>query len=141
MKAHGFHGVSMALYASFLALVGVPLLALTVDVTRAYLANTRLRNATSTGCESYVRSLDTKKFVEKGETDFSSQAGGNALEVFAQSAPPGSSLEIVPTVKNGRAVAICTGKNALRPIIPILPVYNLSSQAAAKADFATTKNW
>jgi hypothetical protein len=131
----------MALYASFLVLVGVPLLALTVDVTRGYFFNVRLRNATSSACESYVRSLNTSLFVEKGETDLSPEAMGNAYEVFAQSAPGGSSLEIVPTLKNGRVVALCTGRNSMRPIIFILPSYNLSSSAAAKADFATTRNW
>jgi Flp pilus assembly protein TadG len=141
MKAPACRGATMALYAAFLALVGIPLMALTVDVTRVYLANVRLRNATAAGCEAYVRSLDTKKFIEKGETDFSSDAAGNAYEVFGQSAPQGSTLEVVPTVKNGRAVALCTGKNSLRPIVFLLPSYKLSSKAAAKADFATTRNW
>jgi hypothetical protein len=141
MKTHVYRGATMALYASFLVLVGIPLLALTVDVTRAYLWNARLRNATAAGCESYVRSLDTQKFVENGETQLLPEATGNAYEVFSQSAPQGSTLEIVPIVKNGRAVAYCTGKNSLRAIIPIMPVYNLRSDAAAKADFATTRNW
>jgi hypothetical protein len=131
----------MALYASFIVLVGIPLLALTVDIARGYSFNVRLRNATSAACESYVRSLDTKKFVETGETDLSSEAMGNAYVVFAQSAPRGSSIEVVPTIKNNRVVALCTGRNSLRPIIFILPSYELKSTAAAKADFATTKNW
>jgi Flp pilus assembly protein TadG len=141
MKAHAFRGATMALYAVFLVVVGIPLLALTVDVTHVYSANVRLRNATAAGCEAYARSLDTKIFVETGETKISPDAAGNAYQVFTPSAPQGSTLEITATIKNNRVVAMCVGRNSLRPLIPLFPVYNLSSKAASKADFATTKNW
>ena len=141
MRMNRMHGASMALYASFLVLVGIPLLALTVDVTSAYLAAVRLRGATQAGCLAYVRSLDTKKFIDDGETVLSGSAAGNAYEVFLPFAPEGSILEVVPMTKDDRVVAQCTGRYELDAIIPLIPSYEITSTSAAKADFATTKNW
>jgi hypothetical protein len=141
MKVHRTNGATMALYASFLVLVGIPLLALTVDVTRAYLAVARLRGATEAGCLSYVRSVNTKKFIQDGETALSGFSVGSAYEVFVPFAPKGSTLEIVPTIKDERVVALCTGRYSLDAIIPLIPSYQITSTSAAKADFATTKNW
>lgn len=131
----------MALYASFLVLVGIPLLALTVDVTRAYLAAARLRGATEAGCLAYVRSLEASKFMESGETDISGSAAGNAYEVFVPFAPAGSTLEVAAQEKDGRVVAQCTGNYNLDAIIPLIPSYKISSNSAAKADFATVRTW
>lgn len=141
MRIHRKNGATMALYAAFLVLVGLPLLALTVDVSRAFLAAARLRGATEAGCLSYVRSLDTKKFIQNGETFLSGSSVGKAYEVFAPFAPQGSSLEVVPTTKDDRVVALCTGRYNLDAIIPLIPAYQITATSAAKADFATTKTW
>lgn len=141
MKLHRSNGATMALYASFLVLVGIPLLALTVDVTRAYLAAARLRGATEAGCLAYVRSLETSRFIQEGETALSGSAAGSAHEVFIPFAPKGSTLEIAPSGKDGRVVALCTGRYSLYAIIPLIPSYQVTSLSAAKADFATTKDW
>jgi hypothetical protein len=141
MRIRRARGSTMALYASFLVLVGLPLLGLTVDVSRAYLAAVRLSGATEAGCLAYVRSLDTGKFTGDGETVLSGSAAGNAYQVFLPSAPEGSRLEIAAAEKDGRIVASCTGRNDFHSLIPLIPVYNISSRSAAKADFATTTNW
>jgi hypothetical protein len=141
MKIHHATGATMALYASFLVLVGLPLLALTVDVTRAFLAAARLRGATEAGCLSYVRSLNTKKFIQDGETLLSGSATGKAYEVFVPFAPKGSTLEVIPTTKDDRVVALCTGRFSLNAIIPLIPVFQITATSAAKADFTTTNTW
>lgn len=141
MPNHRLRGGSLALYAAFLVVAGLPLLALTVDVGRAFAANARLRGATEAGCLAYVRSLDTRKFIEEGKTELTPSAGGNANQVFVPFAPKGSTLEISSQIKDGRVVALCVGRYSLRGLIPLIPAYELTSRSAAKADFATTRNW
>ncbi|MBN1439697.1 MAG: hypothetical protein JW929_09830 [Anaerolineales bacterium] len=141
MRMRRERGATLALYAAFLVLVGLPLMALTVDASRAYLANVRLRGATQAGCLAYVRSLDAAHFIDTGETRLSGSAAGNAYQVFLPSAPRGATLEIVPMEKDGRVVALCTGKLEFHGIIPVVSVFHLKSEAAAKADFATARNW
>ncbi|MBN1438041.1 MAG: hypothetical protein JW929_01420 [Anaerolineales bacterium] len=141
MRRRRASGATMALYAAFLVLVGLPLLALTVDVTRAYLASAQLRGATTAGCLAYVRSLEMKRFIDEGETVVSGDAAGNAYQVFGPSAPEGAVLEVAPDERDGRVVALCTGRYNLDVIIPLIPDFEIRAEAAAKADFATTENW
>jgi Flp pilus assembly protein TadG len=141
MRGPVFRGGTMALYAIFIGTVGLGLLALTVDVGRLYSAKARLMSATEAACSAYVRSLDTKWFMDRGKTRLSPSAAGNAYEVFVPSAPEGATLQLSSQVRDDRVVAVCTGRYETRPIIGIVPMYEIEARSAAKADFATTRNW
>jgi hypothetical protein len=92
-------GSTMALYATFLALVGIPLLALNVDVARVYVAKARLRSATQAACQAYGGMLDLESFRESGKWQFRGDAMAMAYRIFYQSSPTGASVGITVTEK------------------------------------------
>jgi len=71
----------MALYAAFLVTVGLPLLALGVDVSRVELMRVKLRNATEAACQAYANSLDIQAFQLRNELKFT-DGYKNAQNVF-----------------------------------------------------------
>ncbi len=71
----------MALYAAFLVTVGLPLMAVGADVSRYYLTQVQLRNATEAACEAYANSLDIQKFRDSNELVFT-KGRTNANLVF-----------------------------------------------------------
>jgi hypothetical protein len=75
-------GSTMALYATFLALVGIPLLALNIDVARVYVGKARLRSATQAACQAYSTMLDYKNFQTSDTWGFESNAMSEANRVF-----------------------------------------------------------
>jgi hypothetical protein len=137
-----WRGNTMAFYAMFLATVGLPLMAVTVDVSRAYLMNVRLRSATEAGCEAYANSLDVKAFKTStnGELKFKN-AIGNAYLAFHGSMPSSAGFtayEVRQSGANSKIVEIkCTGFVALRPLVPLIRDYNISAASSAKTKFST----
>jgi len=135
-----WRGNTMAFYAMFLATVGLPLMAVTVDVSRAYLMNVRLRGATEAGCEAYANSLNIKQFKESGKLEFKN-AIGNADLAFHGSMPSSAGFtayEVRQSGANSKIVEIkCTGFVALRPLVPLIRDYNISAASSAKTKFST----
>jgi hypothetical protein len=135
----------MALYASFLALVGVPLMMLCVDVARAYIARVRLVNATEAACTAYAHTLDIEEFKIFGRTKPATNALSEGWYIFTVAAPAGASFS--PSAK--------TLKNIDNPSQELLEVkcrssytfhgifrdYGMSHFSMAEARFAFSENW
>jgi hypothetical protein len=136
----------MALYATFLVLVGIPLLALNIDVARVYVAKARLRNATQAACQAYGGMLDYEYFRTFGGWRFKSGAMGIAYNVFFSSMRSGS-ISINAVQKNVGSVnqyylVECRGSSIVSPILWVgVSFYNQTQYAQVKAKFSTTENW
>jgi hypothetical protein len=145
MRISRTKGNTMALYACFIALVGVPLMMMCGDVTRAYAARIRLVNATEAACEAYANTLDVENFQETLETRVDDKALGIAWTFFAQGAPRGAYISFtnrtMPSEKNAGKeilVAQCRGGYVLKGIFQD---YGMSHFASAQSRFGTTRNW
>ena len=51
-RMRGYNGATMALYAMFIAFVGVPLLGVTVDISRVWVKKAELSNAVEAACSA-----------------------------------------------------------------------------------------
>jgi hypothetical protein len=137
----------MALYATFLALVGIPLLALNIDVARVYVAKARLRSATQAACQAYSTMLDYKNFQTSGTWGFESNAMSEAYRVFYQSIPSGGSISINTIEKDAGSVGHifivqCSGRLIVSAILWVgRSYYNLTQYSQVKAKFGNTDSW
>jgi hypothetical protein len=138
-------GNSMALYAGFLAIVGVPLLTLTGDVTRAWASYIKLTNATEAACNAYANTLDIEHFQKTEETRAGPKALSMAYQSFFGGAPSGASVFITSGAEESTKnpgkyflVARCTGRYSFagffRP-------YSMTHFSMAQARFGTIENW
>jgi hypothetical protein len=139
-------GSTMALYATFLAMVGVPLLALNIDVARVYVAKARLRNATQAACQAYGSMLDYQYFRENGQWRFKGDAMGMAYNVFFRSMRSGS-ISINAVQKNVGSkdqyyLVECRGSSIVSPLMWVgVSFYNQTQYVQVKAKYSTTENW
>ena len=138
----------MALYATFLALVGIPLLALNIDVARVYVNRARLRSATQAACQAYGTMLDYKHFRDSDRWRFDSTAMSTANRIFYGSVPSGGSVSISATQKSSSDpnqhiyVVGCRGRLIVSPIMWVgVSYYNLTQYVQVKVKFATSDNW
>jgi hypothetical protein len=135
-------GNTMALYAAFILLVGVPLMALTWDIGRLRAAKAKLYNAAEAGCAAFVNTLDADTWIlSKGsQPQFSPNARTAALSVFYASAPPGSILFITPSIGPGMLMkAQCTATTTIHPFIDVgLGNYSATVYADAKAEWVSS---
>jgi hypothetical protein len=138
-------GSTMALYATFLALVGIPLLALNIDVARVYVAKARLRSATQAACQAYGSMLDTEFFQGSNLWRFKSNAMGVANTVFFSTMGSGS-INITASLKgsgdNQVYIVDCRGDYVVSPIMWVgVSYYKQTQYAQVKVKFSTTSNW
>jgi hypothetical protein len=137
----------MALYATFLALVGVPLLALNIDVARVYVAKARLRSATQAACQAYGGMLDFGHFRDSNGWRFKPGALSMAHRVFNGSAPTGGQITIGTAQKNVGAtdqyiLIECRGESTIYPLMWVgVSAYKQTQYAQVKVKFSTTENW
>jgi hypothetical protein len=143
-------GNTMALYAAFLVTVGIPLMAMGVDVSRVYLMKVKLRQATEAACQAYANSLDIAKFRDNNELVFTKgldtadyvfhSALGNNASFF-----PRENRETGPghTLSNGQVVKTiviqCTGSAFIDAVVPFWGNYTVTADASAKTKFSTSK--
>jgi hypothetical protein len=136
----------MALYAIFLAMVGVPLLALNIDVARVYVAKARLRSATQAACQAYGSMLDYDYFRVFGGWRFKGNAMGMAYNVFFTSMRSGS-ISINAVQKNVGTddqfyLVECRGSSIVSPLMWVgVSFYNQTQYVQVKTKFSTTTNW
>jgi hypothetical protein len=141
---------SMALYAVFLVTVGLPLLAVGVDVSRVELMRVKLRNATEAACQAYANSLDIHEFQFDNELVFT-EGYANANKVFylalGRSGAFGAVEErdtVAPvTIGGGKTVKTivirCTGTGFVEAMIPFVGNYAVGETASAKTKFTTVE--
>jgi hypothetical protein len=136
----------MALYATFLALVGIPLLALNIDVARVYVGKARLRSATQAACQAYGGMLDYEFFQGSNGWRFKGDAMGMAYNVFFTSMRSGS-ISINAVQKNVGTddqfyLVECRGSSIVSPLMWVgVSFYNQTQYVQVKTKFSTTTNW
>jgi len=138
----------MALYAAFLVTVGLPLLALGVDVSRVELMRVKLRNATEAACQAYANSLDIQAFQLRNELKFT-DGYKNAQNVFTRALGNSGTFGAVEErsdagktdIGSGKSVEIivirCFGTGFVEAMIPLVGNYAISESASAKTKFST----
>jgi hypothetical protein len=146
MARRRYRGNTMALYAMFLVTVGVPILGLAVDMSRGWLYDVQLREATTAFCESYAHSIDIQYFRDNGLFKFRSDAYDTAAQNLARSSPLGAQVAVASKISgmgDNRVVTVwCTGTVWMNPILAIFsgPI-KIVENATSKAKMGTTKNW
>ncbi|MRR32017.1 hypothetical protein EG834_17185 [bacterium] len=119
-------GYSMALYAVVLAVVGIPLMSLSIDITRLMYARTHLQAAVDAACEAGAQALDVPTFMETGVRQIEyGQALANATREFR------ATISSTSLMRNGAVLTgtwlvnpttlSCTGNVHVSPMIGILP--------------------
>ncbi len=134
-------GNTMAFYAAFLAICGLPLLAVTVDVSRAYLLSVRLRSATEAGCEAYANSLDIEAFKDAEGLRFKN-AYTNAYNAFNTTMGSSAGFSAFESRSNSdpqEVVIVCGGGATLTPLVPLIGHYDITASATAKTKFSTSR--
>jgi hypothetical protein len=130
----------MAIYAGFLVMVGLPMLALGVDFSRVELMRVKLRSATTAACQAYANSLDVSEFQESGELKFEN-ATRNAYLVFQGAMSASAAFTAFETRKSDggatKVVIMCTGGASIRPFIPVVSNYYISTTSTIKTKFTT----
>jgi hypothetical protein len=141
-------GGVMALYAAFIGLVCVPLLAVTVDGTRIWLKKAELANAVEAACSAYANTPDVQAFQDGKGVRLGDGARGEGLRLFGYNMPEGGSLTNMAYTVDDRGpflkmvTATCTGRASLRLMIIGGQVsINLVKTVTVKAKFGTTLNW
>jgi hypothetical protein len=139
-------GVAMALYAAFIALVGVPLLGATVDLTQVWLKKAELANAVEAACSAYVGAPDLWAFKNRGELELGAEARAEGYRFFGYNIPEGGELTEMtyyPSDQNDYTyIARCSGHMSVRPIILAgLVSFELRKTVTVKVKFASTNRW
>lgn len=142
---------SMALYAAFLVTVGLPLLAMGVDVSRVELMRVKLRAATEAACQAYANSLDIHQFQFDNELVFT-DGYTNASNVFSRALGKSGAFGAVEergtvapvTIGGGKSVETivirCFGTGFVEAMIPFVGNYAVGERASAKTKFTTVLN-
>ncbi len=131
------NGFSMALYTVLLVLVGLPLMSLSIDITRLMYARTHLQAAVDAACEAGAQALDVPTFIEHGvrQIDFS-LAVSNATREFRSTVSSTSLMRDGAQLTNVYLVNVttlgCTGSVSLSPIIPLLPEYVAGARSVSE---------
>ncbi len=125
-KVSAFPGYSMALYAILLAVVGIPLMSLSIDITRLMYARTHLQAAVDAACEAGAQALDVPTFLQTGvrQIDYGVAIGNAAREFHSTVSSPAmmregarlTSVWLVSPTSLG-----CTGTVQVAPMVPLLP--------------------
>ncbi len=130
-------GFSMALYTVLLVLVGLPLMSLSIDITRLMYARTHLQAAVDAACEAGAQALDVPTFIEQGirQIDYA-QAVANATREFRSTVSSTSLMRGGAQLTNVYLVNVttlgCAGSVSLSPIIPLLPEYVAGARSVSE---------
>jgi hypothetical protein len=140
-------GAAMALYAMFIATVGVPLLAATVDVSRVWVKKAELANAVEAACSAYANTPDARAFLDEGRTVLGAKARGEGLRLFGYNMPQGGALTgmsytVEVSTQLSLVTASCSGTASIRPVIFAgLASFELRKTVTVKAKYGTPVNW
>jgi uncharacterized membrane protein len=116
----------MALYAILLAVVGIPLMSLSIDITRLMYARTHLQAAVDAACEAGAQALDVPTFMQTGvrQIDYGIAVRNASREFHSTVSSPTlmregahlTSVWLVSPTSLG-----CTGTVQVAPMVPLLP--------------------
>jgi hypothetical protein len=143
-----YRGATMALYAMFIAFVGLPLLGVTVDVTRVWLKKAELANAVEAACSAYVNTPDAEAFTRGEGIKLGTEARGEGSRLFGYNMPKGGALTSMDfEVKDEGAghiivIATCSGRASIRPIIFAgVASFEVVKTVTIKSKYGTSTNW
>jgi hypothetical protein len=146
MRRRKARGVSMALYAAFIGLVGVPLLAATVDVTRVWITKAELANAVEAACSAYANSPDKHIFKQTGKFVLGGEAQAEGYRFFGYNIPEGgeiTEMTYYPSNQNDYTyIARCSGHASVQPMIFAgVASFELVKTVTVKVKFASPYQW
>jgi hypothetical protein len=136
----------MALYATFLVTVGLPLLALTVDYSRAWLGAVQLRTSTQAFCQAYANAIDLTAYSADQTITFKASEVRKAYINLARSSPAGAQVSPASRITGGGDTKVmtvtCTGTVYVDTVIGFVygPI-KIEESAVAKTKLGTTMNW
>jgi hypothetical protein len=140
-------GSAMALYALFIAFVGVPLMVATVDVTRLWLKRAQLAGAVEAACSAYANTPDVREYREKDSVKLGADARSEGWRYFAANMPDGTLTDLSYTVEednsnNSVVVAYCRGEAFIKPLAFMgFVTLRVSQTTTVKAKYGTSTNW
>jgi hypothetical protein len=140
-------GSAMALYALFIAFVGVPLVVATADVTRLWLKRAQLAGAVEAACSAYVNAPDMTSFRDGGPVKLGVEARNEGYRYFSLNMPDGILTGLSYTVKGDSPMyqvvtAFCSGQAFIRPLAFMgLVKLEISQSTMVKAKFGIPMNW
>ena len=146
MRMRKARGISMALYAAFIGLVGVPLLAATVDVTRVWIKKAELANAVEAACSAYANTPDKHAFKQTGEFVLGGEARAEGYRFFGYNMPEGGELTEMTLIPGNQDdytyIARCSGHASVRPMIFAgVASFELVKTVAVKVKFSSPYRW
>jgi hypothetical protein len=140
----------MALYAVFLALVGLPLLIATVDISRVWVRRAQLANAVEAACAAYAHAPDMDALKMGKDIELEGKARSEGFRIFAYNIPEGGTLTSMTFIvrqvgddpDSAVITATCSGRADFRPMILAGFVsFDLRKTVTVKAKFGSTTNW
>ncbi len=146
MRAWRLRGNSMALYAAFLALVGLPLLALAIDVSHAWFTRLQLIDSVEAACAAFSDNLDLAAYQENGAIRLKPAAWGDGHRFFHESAPPGALLTAMyvrlDPEYHDTLVTTCSARVSVKPMIALgIGSFEFTHTTSGKAKFGSPANW
>jgi hypothetical protein len=131
-------GYAMSYTAMLMAVVGLPMLTLTSEITRMLFVDVHLQAAVDAACAAASQAVDVPYFILTGEVVIdANNAAGNAQREFDatvanaginQYSPSLSGLSIVDNTK-----VYCDGTAVMTWMVPGIAPVNLSASSAAEA--------
>jgi hypothetical protein len=140
-------GSAMALYALFIAFVGVPLIVATVDITRLWLKRAQLAGAVEAACSAYVNAPDIPAYRGEGIVKLGADARNEGWRYFADNMTDGVLTDLSYTVEednsgNQVVVAFCSGEAFIKPLAFMgFVTLEVTQSTTVKAKYGTATNW
>jgi hypothetical protein len=139
-------GGAMALYAMFLALVGLPLLVATVDASRVWVRRAELANAVEAACAAYAHLPDEGIFLREGKLKLEGEARSEGYRIFAYNLPEGGALTGMSYRVSERfsdtIIAMCAGEADFRPmILAEAASFHFTYSTTVKVKYGSAGNW
>lgn len=128
-------GGAMAFYALYITFVGLPFMAMSVDLSRYWALRARLQNATDAACAAYAQYPDIDWYVDTGEVRFGSDASAGAFMVFVSSMKGKQGnlhVGMYPSQDPEVPVIHCEADSSIDPMIDIGITYTARAHAEAK---------
>lgn len=132
-------GQSMAWWAVVLALVGVPLMSLAIDISRLLYVRTHLQTAADAGCEAAAQGADFPLWQTGGPQRIqAAQAVANAQAAFWGTVVDRGLVQYQPALTSlvpQGTVMRCAAEASVARLIPFTPPMSVRVEAVARMRF------
>ncbi len=133
---------AMPYYAIVLAAVAVPLMILSIDVTRYFYLRTHLQSATDAACEAAAQALDLPYFKSTGQARIDlSLAGGYAHREFGSTTSEQGITKYAPALTNIHLLsATSVGCSASAQMVPTFYVGVITARVSSASDMRVSRH-